>query len=118
MLTSITWFLVSSVLTCWHSDGALSRRHPGDTLQVPRLGSRNVSHLTEVSSTPQVLAALMPPCLTPPTPATMLTAKLKWPAQLVEFIFQNWMPAVFVVPPALYMPSSGALSSLERRLPV
>ena len=117
-LTSITWFLVSSVATSWHSDGALSRRQPGERLHVPKVGSRNVSHLTEVSSTPQVLAALIPLCLIPPAPATILTASEKWPAQLVPFKFQNWIPARLVVPPWPYAPSSGAFSSLERRLPV
>src|SRR5438309_11448583 len=110
---------VSVVLIDWHSDGALSRRQPGAMRHGsgPMVGSRKVSQRTEVTSTPH--APVVPKCFKPWPPGSPLTtANVKWPAQLVPFWFQNWMPARLVVATDEYSSSSGAFNSLESMLPV
>src|SRR5712671_3020840 len=117
MLTLIPWLLASAVLTAWHEDGALSRRHPGE----PRhgsgriVGSLKVSQRTEVSSTPQLP---LPPWCLMPKPGAGVAATLKWPAQPVLFMSQNCGFATADVPTAAVLSSSGAFSSLESKLPV
>ena len=102
MWTSRAALLTSSVPAETHADGALSRRHPGDPKHGfgPMVGSMNLSQRTDVSSMPQFPAPLL--CFRPSAPGRpLVTVTLKSPAQLVPFMFQNWMPAVLVVPGAV-----------------
>ena len=111
--------LMSFVPAVWHSDGALSRRQPGDAKHGsgPIVGSANVSQRTAVSSTPQLPAPLL--CFRPCAPGSpFVTVRLKWPLQDAPFWSQNAIPAGLVVPGAEYSCSAGGFSSLERRLPV
>ena len=110
---------MSLVPAVWHADGALSRRQPGDAKHGlgPMAGSMKVSQRTEVSSMPQLPAPLL--CFRPKAPGMpLVTVRVKFPAQLVPFMFQNWIPAPLVVPGEPYACSLGAFSSLESRLPV
>src|SRR2546422_6256361 len=117
MLTMIPWLLASAVLTSLHADGALSRRQPGEAKHGfgPMWGSMNWSYLTEVNSTPQLPEP--PWCFMPKVGAATATT-LKEPAQPTLFMFQNCLAAIAVVPGAVALSSSGALSSLESRLPL
>src|SRR5882762_11581136 len=128
----------------WQADGALSRRQPlalAHRLARPDVmfGSRNRSLRTEVTSTPHRLlrdwTSLTPVwqpagVMTPPGfemfvqgGARMMVwaaefVTVKCPAQFVKFISQNWGLATAPVPGAEDDCSSGALSSLESRLPL
>src|SRR6266850_3455647 len=128
----------------WHADGALSRRQPLPVAQrllrpAVMFGSRKRSSRTEVTSTPHLLLRLWTSLTpvwqpagvcTPPGfemfvhagPMTIVWAAefvtVKCPAQFVKFMSQNWGLAAEPVPGDDESCSSGAFSSLERRLPL